>query len=363
MSSSSRFKKILRTRFWEASAPCRVDMGGTLDIATFHYPLRHLSPCTFNLAVDLRTRVRLSPYDPGKVKVFSKGYGSDEFDADRLPFDHPFGLFLAAAAYFQADGIAIDVASAAPPQSGLGGSSVAAVALVAAFAAAAAESGWLLKRRHIVQLAFMLESSVAGVLCGIQDQLAAVYGGIHLWHWTARPDEPAWRREPLQCESPLSELETHLLLVYGGVPHTSGPVNERWGRQFLSGSTRRSWAQIIDLTHRFTEAFRARHYAQAGDLLNQEMALRREMTPDVLDEFSSRLWAAAVEERCGARITGAGAGGCLWAVGECADIQRLRRIWQDAVDERPEATLLDFKIAADGVRSAAYCQTHWSGSD
>ena len=54
----------------EASAPCRIDMGGTLDISTFYLPLRHFSPCTVNMALDLRTRVLLLPYTGGKVRDF-----------------------------------------------------------------------------------------------------------------------------------------------------------------------------------------------------------------------------------------------------------------------------------------------------
>jgi D-glycero-alpha-D-manno-heptose-7-phosphate kinase len=63
---------ILEAGWIEASAPCRIDMGGTLDISTFYYPLRHLLPCTFNIAVNLRTRVRLFPYKEGNVIISSK---------------------------------------------------------------------------------------------------------------------------------------------------------------------------------------------------------------------------------------------------------------------------------------------------
>jgi len=56
-------KDILKYRLIEASAPCRIDMGGTLDISTFYYPLMHLNPCTFNIAINLRTRVSLFPFE------------------------------------------------------------------------------------------------------------------------------------------------------------------------------------------------------------------------------------------------------------------------------------------------------------
>ena len=128
-----QFRKILESEPIEASAPCRIDMGGTLDISTFSYPLRYLAPCTFNIALGLRTRVRLQSYSRGRIKVSSRGFKDAQFSADAAPFDHPLGLMFATAAYFNARGIHIDIDSQSPPRSALGGSSVAAVALVAAF--------------------------------------------------------------------------------------------------------------------------------------------------------------------------------------------------------------------------------------
>ena len=58
----------------EASAPCRVDMGGTLDLSTFYLPLHHLRPVTFNIALDMRTHVRLSAHTGGKIKITSRGF-------------------------------------------------------------------------------------------------------------------------------------------------------------------------------------------------------------------------------------------------------------------------------------------------
>ena len=114
------------------SAPCRVDMGGTLDIDTFRFPLRHFSPCTFNIALNLRTRVCLLPYRTGIVKVSSKGFKAAAYPFDGIPFDHPLGLMFIIAAYFRADGVHIVIESSSPPRSALGGSSAAAVGLVAA---------------------------------------------------------------------------------------------------------------------------------------------------------------------------------------------------------------------------------------
>ena len=130
---SDNLKKRLEDGHIEASAPCRIDMGGTLDIPTFYYPLHHLNPCTFNIALNLSTSVRLLPYNQGFIKISSRGFKDAEFPVHAAPFSHPMGLMFATAAYFNAGGVHVDIVSESPPRSGLGGSSVAAVALIAAF--------------------------------------------------------------------------------------------------------------------------------------------------------------------------------------------------------------------------------------
>ena len=87
----SWIEDILGTYQISASAPCRVDMGGTLDLATFYYPLQQVGPCTFNIALNLRTRVRLLPYRSGWIKVSSRGFESAAFPLAQAPFNHPLG--------------------------------------------------------------------------------------------------------------------------------------------------------------------------------------------------------------------------------------------------------------------------------
>jgi len=124
--------EVLETSTPEASVPCRIDLGGTLDLRTFHYPLTHLKPSTFNIALDLRTNVRLSPYKNGMVKISSKGFESAEYPAGRASFSHPMGLMFAVSSYFGVSGVHIQITSSSPPRSALGGSS-------------AAEQQWLLQ--------------------------------------------------------------------------------------------------------------------------------------------------------------------------------------------------------------------------
>ena len=344
---SNKLKKLLEHRPIESSAPCRIDMGGTLDIPIFYYPLQQLNPCTFNIALGLRTRVRLLPYTKGIIKISSRGFKNAEFPADAAPFDHPLGLMFATAAYFNAGGVHIEIESGSPPRSALGGSSAAAVALVAAFLNGSSENH--LNRRLIARLAYKIEETTAGVPCGFQDQLAAAYGGVHVWNWQARPDRSQYKRNVAVRKEYHKAFERHLLLAYCGKPHVSKDINGRWIQQFLAGRNRAVWKKIIDQTRQFTAALAVRNYYQAAIHMNREVALRRQMTPDVLDDVGVRLVESALQNGCGARFTGAGGGGCIWALGEVENVDRLRPLWEESLSTRKEACLLDAKIDTVGV--------------
>jgi D-glycero-alpha-D-manno-heptose-7-phosphate kinase len=348
---SNKFQRILEKKPIEASAPCRIDMGGTLDIRTFYYPLRHLSPCTFNIAVGLRTRVRLLPHHGDRIKISSRGFKSAEFPIDCAPFAHPLGLMFAIAVYFNAKNLHIQIESQSPPRSALGGSSAAAVALIAALLKLWQQrsSAKPLSRPQIAALAHGLEESVAGVPCGLQDQLAAIYGGVNTWLWPGGIENPLFRKQTVLPKKTHKELEKHLLLAYCGKPHASKDINSRWVDQFLAGKFRDFWAEIVDCTRIFVRYLAARNYVKAAESMNRETAIRRKMTPDVLDEIGVQLTQAAAAHHCGARFTGAGGGGCIWALGDVKHIDSLRSIWVEILSSGNNGRLLDVKVDSQGL--------------
>jgi D-glycero-alpha-D-manno-heptose-7-phosphate kinase len=65
--------------------------------------------------------------------------------------------------------------------------------------------------------------------------------------------------------------------------------------------------------------------------------------------MGDRLAALAIGTGCGARFTGAGGGGCLWAIGEADAVAALKPIWEKVLAERPTAGLLDCRVDAEGV--------------
>ena len=325
-------------------------MGGTLDISSFYYPLSYLNPCTFNIALAMRTRVQIVPFEKGCIKISSKGFESAEFPLEKIPFDHPMGLMFAIAAYFQIDGIHIIIESGSPTRSALGGSSVAAVTLIAAFNELLHKAGRpMVAHEQVPLLAHGIEESVAGVPCGFQDQLAAVYGGVNAWYWKGAGFSQPYIRKPLLKPEQYESLSNHLLLAYCGIPHESKNINGQWVKQFINGECRAQWVEIAECTRAFVEAFALIDIEEAVKQINRETAVRVEMTPDVLDDIGYKLVHSALDHSCGSRFTGAGGGGCIWALGNEGKISELKIVWTQILSQRKEACLLDINIDLNGL--------------
>lgn len=343
-------RKKLENNPVSASAPCRIDLGGTLDIKTIYLPMSHLSPCTFNIALDMRTTVTLTPYTAGKIRVSSKGFDSAAFSSDDTPFDHPLGLMFGISAYFNVTGVHIDIQSASPPRSALGGSSVAAVALVAALARATGQADRF-SRSALAWTAHGVEEGLARIPCGIQDQLAAAYGGINAWYWRPAPDNPLAfdRKDLLSGHTPVC-LDHCFLVAYCGVPHASADINGKWVAHFLAARDRKLWHDIAVCAGAFVDAIATHDLDRARDLMNREVALRKRMTPDVFNDMGESLVDGAISSNCSARFTGAGGGGCIWALGRPEDIATLKEKWQAILQADPEACLLETGVDRMGVQ-------------
>lgn len=337
----------------EASAPCRVDAGGTWDIKAMALPLEGESPVTVNAALDLRTRVRLLPFRDGWVRVASQGFRpeGETAEAGALPFRPPFGLFFAAVARFGFHGMEVRIASDSPPRSALGGSSTALTALIRALSLLGVRLGReALAPKALLLLGYHLEDGVSGGFCGMQDQAAAVYGGVNLWRWRyGRPEAP-FLREPILDARGARELTKRILVAHSGRDHDSGSVNRGWVEGFLSGRTRKGWIDANRAAHRLARSLRERDWAGAGECLREELAVRREITPDALIPETRTLIDAAEAEGCGARFAGAGSGGAVWAIGAESRIRNLRPRWEAVLEPMRGGRILDCGVDPRGVR-------------
>lgn len=334
-----------------ASAPCRIDAGGTWDIKALALPLAVADPVTFNAALTLRTTVSLGPYRDGWVRVISRGFSrAVAYPVTHMPLDSPFGIFLAAVAHYAVHGLEIRIASSAPVRAGLGGSSTALVALLKALNKVSADlQAKAPIRKQILHLGYHLEDAVSGGQCGQQDQAAAVYGGVNLWRWRYADPVRSVGRVPLLDARGRKAFSERLLVAYSGQSHVAARTNRRWIRGFLSGKTRTAWVEANAIVHDLAGAVRAQAWEEAARLVRRETALRREMTPEALIPLTRRLLEQAEAAGCGARFTGAGAGGSVWAIGRRERIEHLRMLWEKTLREVRGAGILPCAVDARGV--------------
>jgi D-glycero-alpha-D-manno-heptose-7-phosphate kinase len=315
-------------------------------------PLEAIEPVTVNIALNLRTRVTLFPFEDGWAKVSSEGFpGGEQYPYDCLPFMSPFGLFFSALSHFGFHGLEVRIRSDSPVKSALGGSSTALIALIKALSELRVMLGEKrLSGKAILHLGYHLEDGVSGGNCGIQDQAAAVYGGVNRWRWRYGTWRSLFKRESLLGVKGRKELSKRILVAYSGKSHFSSRINRTWVNDFLSGVTRVGWVKVNDLVHRLAEAIKEEDWNKAATLLRDEMAIRREITPDALIPITEKLIDQAESKKCGARFTGAGAGGSIWALGEVDRIRHLREIWEMTLAPIKTARILDCHIDPIGVR-------------
>jgi D-glycero-alpha-D-manno-heptose-7-phosphate kinase len=349
---SRSLNTLLKKQLVEASAPCRIDSGGTWDIKAMALPLEEVAPTTINIALNLRTFVIVSPYKDNWVKISSEGFRrSEAFPKDRVPFDSAFGLFFAAISYFGFHGVAVHIRSQAPVKSALGGASTALVALIKALAKASSMLGGKgLSGKDILHLGYHLEDGVSGGHCGLQDQAAAVYGGVNQWKWHYGNRATAFERIPLLDRTGQKELSRRILIAFSGKSHVSSRTNRDWIKAFLSGRTRDGWSKANEIVHHLALAIKKQNWSQAAGLLREEMVLRKRLTPEALTPVTAKLVKQAECAGCGARFAGAGAGGSLWALGEREDIERLRNRWEEALAPIRGAMVLDCEVDPAGAR-------------
>jgi D-glycero-alpha-D-manno-heptose-7-phosphate kinase len=334
-----------------ASAPCRIDSGGTWDIKALALPLEGVDPITVNLAISLRTYVTLLPYKSGWVRISSDNFDTQEaYPFDKAPFNSQFGLFFAIASFFRFHGLEIEIRSTSPVNAGLGGSSTAAVATVKAFSVVKRllnENG--IKKKDILYLAYHLEDALNGG-CGLQDQGAAVFGGVNKWSWNYSKRERLFTRESILDQNGQREISKRILVAYSGRRHLSARINRLWIEKFLRGETRSGWIEVNKIVNRFALHIKEKRWDKGAQELIEEVAIRKKLTPEAFTPIITRLIEESEKAGCGARFAGAGGGGTVWALGEINTIQRLREIWAHILKGTKKGGILECTVDPIGVR-------------
>lgn len=332
----------------DAHAPTRIDLaGGTLDI----YPIYLLEggATTINVAITLRTHVRLEPY-PGGVAVYSRdlAFGVEAPAAATLPGGGPLDLVLRTVRYAGLPArTRVITSSDAPRGSGLGASSSLLVGLLAACERRQGRRPRRAPFGDLVELAARLEAQSINAPTGKQDYYAALHGGLNaIWFDLDREVV-----EPLLPARRLGGLEEHLVLTFTGEPHASGLTN--WGmiRAYLDGvpGTVEGLRAIRRISQEMREVLRHGDLRGFARLLRAEWEQRRRLAAGVSTREVERAINAA--RRAGAlasKVCGAGGGGCIVTVVPAETKYRVEGALTEA-----GFRVLPFRIARAGLRVRA----------
>ena len=292
-----------------ATAPTRIDLaGGTLDI----WPISQMveDALTVNVAIRLSAHATVTPRRDKRLEILSVDRGRHavhDLPLAASAFRGPLSWLVRLAHAFAPD-VALTLAcrAEAPAGAGLGGSSALGIAVGAALARARGET---LSKDALLRRVMNLETKEIRVPTGNQDYLAALWGGLSAFHHTA----DGVRREAIPNASALA---SRLVLAYTGQPRQSGFSNWDMFRRYVereTATTKRMEA-IARIARAMREALRDGDLDEAGRLLGEEGRLRLSLAPSVATPALRKADAAARRAGAlGAKVCGAGGGGCLVA--------------------------------------------------
>ena len=329
-----------------ASAPTRIDFaGGTLDIPPLYL---FVEPCyTINLAIDLKAKVTLKLRPGRRIRWISRdqsvkaswasSYSVTWHDA---PFQELMGRLIRS--FDPLPGCEMVTDCAAPAGAGTGGSSALTIAATAALTALKGER--FSNRGALIEYAKRIETQAIHVPTGYQDYIAAVYGGASLIEYTAG----GVKRSPLSSRFFLKELEKHLFLVYMGKPRFSGANNWELFRRYFDRDrgVNRFFHELRDNAAVMKEAFERESIRDIARGLEQDWKTRKRMLPAMTTPAIDRwIQEARRQGAMGARVCGAGGGGCLAMI-----IDPEQRMRLQALAESHGVRVLPAKIVHHGLQ-------------
>lgn len=326
-----------------SKSPCRVDLaGGTLDIWPLY--LYHPNACTVNFAVDRYTHCTLETRRDKQIVLRSRDLELEESfpslqamveaKKQKLPL-----LGWQLRFWAPATGITVDTHSEAPAGAGISGSSALMISIAHAFNRLAGSPHSTEKLREICQ---NIESQVIRVPTGSQDYYPAMYGGVSVMEMS-----PAGIRR-IEIPVNLDEFNSRFVLAYTGAPRNSGINNWEVMKAHINGDKQvhKNFEQIAAIAFGMRKALEKQDWAEVARLVREEWSNRRKNCPTITTPLIDRL--IEVTKKAGARgakVCGAGGGGCLVFIVEPDAKQKVSELIT-----AEGAEVLDVKVAPKGVR-------------
>jgi len=288
------------------------------------------------------------------------------FSLDELPLPYTGELDLMKAAInrfcqyspelrqkFSSQGMRITAWSEVPRQSGLGGSSLFVILTLAALR----QFYDLDPRRHnnyiLAELTQRVESKELGIACGFADRYVPIFGGLNYLDYRGKLHHAELSYEPFATIERLDPWveDLPIVAITTGIQHDSGDVHGRmrpryieehdlWSIgggdhppmvSFMRGAWETAWRGKIALLEGDMKTF--------GELMNVNHRLVDEMMTycgftDGAGWANNLCIQVALESGAlGAKLTGAGGGGSVYALVNPGEEQNLINAWEQTAQE------------------------------
>ena len=203
------------------------------------------------------------------------------------------------------NGISISHDGDLPARSGIGSSSSFTVGLINAI------TRYLGKHYNPYALAkdaIIIEQQKIGESVGVQDQIAAAYGGVNLISLSDKKITV----EPLDVSFDyLDTMEEHIMLGFSGIDRLSDAHAKQQVDNIRSGKSEEYLKAIVSIAEEANTLFyNAAPLKYIGELLDEQWKYKRQLTDDVTNDYIDRIYKKAMNAGAyGGKLMGAGGGG------------------------------------------------------
>jgi D-glycero-alpha-D-manno-heptose-7-phosphate kinase len=327
----------------EATAPTRVDLaGGTIDIWPLY--LFHPGATTVNFAVSLRALCRIEPRHDERIILESRdrrvSFETGVSEIESLAREERLELISKLVHFFKPEtGFHLVAESTAPAGAGLGGSSALAIACIGALNRLVGDR---YPERKFIVIAANVETTVIRVPAGFQDYYGAFYGGANAIEF----DAAGIRRHGIEVEP--AELERRVVICYTGEPRLSGTNNWEMFKTHVEGDPTifNLFENIRDSAREMRQALAAGDWRRVGEVMRAAYPNRKRLAPNITTPHMERLVERAISSGAvGAKVCGAGGGGCIAFLCEEGAKDSVSR----ALSSEEGAQVLDWSFARDGL--------------
>jgi len=327
------------------------------DFATISAAVSLRAGATFESAEDLVIEsIQRTSDDPPSIKL---NYNRNAYP---LPYDGQLDLSKAAfnrlyqaSAEFRdkltQSGVRIACWTDVPPQSGLGGSSLFVILALAGFREFYRLDRSVHNNYWLAELTQRVESKELGITCGFADRYTPLFGGIAYIDYRGKLHHRELGEEPYATYERLDKWveRVPLVLISTGLARYSGDVHGRMRTRYLMehkswvDSTQQMPPMVKFMSDVWETAWRGKAALLVGDwstfgaLMNENHRLVNEMMTYCGFQDGAG-WAnnllidvARNNGALGAKLTGAGGGGSVFALTYPGEENRVIQAWRNTI--------------------------------